>query len=153
MGLTDKQRLFISAYRVDPNTKRAAISAGYSDETASQAGSRLLKHPKVAFALSQAAPVAQASPSAADVKAAAFVPNLLAALSDEKSPLTYMLNVMNDPDADEERRDRMAVSAAPYCHTKKGEGGKKDSAKDAARVASTGKFAAGVAPKLVVNNR
>jgi hypothetical protein len=31
-------------------------------------------------------------------------------------PLEYMLAVMNDPAADELRRDRMAIAAAPYCH-------------------------------------
>jgi len=33
-------------------------------------------------------------------------------------PLEYMLHVMNDPNAPVERRDYMAVSAAPYCHQK-----------------------------------
>lgn len=32
------------------------------------------------------------------------------------SPLEYMLEVMRDPTADKERRDRMAIAAAPYCH-------------------------------------
>ncbi len=33
-------------------------------------------------------------------------------------PLEHMLKVMNDPNADNERRDRMAVAAAPYVHPK-----------------------------------
>lgn len=32
------------------------------------------------------------------------------------SPLDYMLKVMNDHKADFERRDRMAIAAAPYVH-------------------------------------
>ena len=32
------------------------------------------------------------------------------------SPLDYMLAVINDPRADLERRDRMAICAAQYCH-------------------------------------
>src|SRR4051794_35513527 len=31
-------------------------------------------------------------------------------------PLAYMLRVMNDPGAEPERRDRMAIAAAPFMH-------------------------------------
>lgn len=34
------------------------------------------------------------------------------------TPLDYMLRVMRDPNADEERRDKMAAAAAPYVHPK-----------------------------------
>ncbi|RIY00201.1 hypothetical protein D3218_13015 [Aureimonas flava] len=34
------------------------------------------------------------------------------------TPLDYMLKVMRNPRADGERRDRMAVAAAPYVHPK-----------------------------------
>lgn len=34
------------------------------------------------------------------------------------TPLEYMLSVMNDPGADNARRDRMAQAAAPYVHPK-----------------------------------
>ena len=33
-------------------------------------------------------------------------------------PLDYMLGVINDPTADVERRDRMAICAAQYCHAR-----------------------------------
>ena len=32
------------------------------------------------------------------------------------TPLEYMLSVINDPEADAGRRDRMAIAAAPYIH-------------------------------------
>jgi hypothetical protein len=32
------------------------------------------------------------------------------------TPLAYMLAVINDPAADPDRRDRMAICAAQYCH-------------------------------------
>lgn len=67
------------------------------------------------------------------------------------TPLEYMLHVMNSQSATPDRRDRMAVAAAPYVHGKKGEGGKKDALKDAAQRAAN-KFAPKVPPKLVVNN-
>jgi hypothetical protein len=33
-------------------------------------------------------------------------------------PLTYMLDVMRDGNADQKRRDAMAIAAAPYLHAK-----------------------------------
>jgi hypothetical protein len=35
-----------------------------------------------------------------------------------ETPLDYMLRVMRDPQADHERRDKMAVGSAPYVHAK-----------------------------------
>ncbi len=34
------------------------------------------------------------------------------------TPLDYMLAVMRDAGADDARRDRMAIAAAPYCHAR-----------------------------------
>jgi hypothetical protein len=34
------------------------------------------------------------------------------------TPLEYMLHVVNDPKADVDRRDRMAIAAAPFVHEK-----------------------------------
>lgn len=66
-------------------------------------------------------------------------------------PLSYMLKVMNDPNEPKERRDRMAVSAAPYVHPRKGEGeGKKEGKEERAREAAKGKFKAGRAPLALV---
>ena len=36
-----------------------------------------------------------------------------------KLPLDYMLEVMRDPEADNERRDDMARAAAPYLHARR----------------------------------
>jgi hypothetical protein len=36
------------------------------------------------------------------------------------TPLQWMLHVMNDPQADADIRDRMAIQAAPYCHARPG---------------------------------
>ena len=66
-------------------------------------------------------------------------------------PLDYMLKVMNDEDAEPERRDRMAIAAAPFMHPRKGEGkGKKDERDERAKAASSGKFSAGRAPISLV---
>ena len=67
------------------------------------------------------------------------------------SPLEYMLNVMNDELADKNRRDRMAIAAAPFIHSRKGEGlGKKDEASERAKTAGAGRFSASASPKLTV---
>lgn len=67
------------------------------------------------------------------------------------TPLEYMLAVMRNLNADPGRRDRMAVAAAPYLHPKAGEQGKKESKKDAADRAATGRFAAAAPPKSLAN--
>ena len=56
------------------------------------------------------------------------------------SPLDYMLSVMNDPDADDTRRDRMAIAAAPYVHARAADAkpGKKEEAEQAALTAERG---------------
>lgn len=52
------------------------------------------------------------------------------------SPLEYMLDVMNNPAADETRRDRMAIAAAPFVHSKaEGIRGKKEGAEIEAQAA------------------
>jgi phage terminase small subunit len=66
----------------------------------------------------------------------------------ERTPLEYMLKVMNDTTADASRRDRMAIAAAPFVHGKIPEGGKKDARNDAAKDASGGKFKPAAAPSL-----
>lgn len=51
MSLTPKQERFVEAYLLDPNGKKAAIAAGYSERCAEVEASRLLRHPKVAAEL------------------------------------------------------------------------------------------------------
>ena len=71
----------------------------------------------------------------------------------KKNPLEYMLSVMNDPTVSEERRDRLAIAAAPFVHPRAGAAGKKDERAERAKAVGTGKFAPPPAPKLVVNNK
>jgi hypothetical protein len=75
---------------------------------------------------------------------------LFAAERDNLSPLDYMLSVMNDPAADDGRRDRMAQAAAPYVHAKPGDApkGKKEERQEAADKAAVGKFAVPAAPSI-----
>jgi phage terminase small subunit len=54
MSLTEKQRLFVRAYLIDGNGKKAAIAAGYSPKGAEVQASRMLSHVKVQQALAEA---------------------------------------------------------------------------------------------------
>lgn len=65
---------------------------------------------------------------------------LLIPLADDATPLDYMLQVMRDPHADPERRDRMALGAAPYMHGRKAPSTKKDEAAAKAQATRTGRF-------------
>jgi hypothetical protein len=56
-------------------------------------------------------------------------------------PLDYLLTVINDATVAPERRDRIAIAAAPYCHPRLIEPqkvGKKDREADAAEMAGMG---------------
>lgn len=70
------------------------------------------------------------------------------------SPLDYMLSVMNDGAADDTRRDRMAIAAAPFVHQKPAEASnsvKKQRQEAGERVAKGGgKFAAPAPPLRLV---
>lgn len=54
MALQEKQRRFAEEYIVDLNASQAAIRAGYSEKTAGQIGSRLLKNVEVQEAVKKA---------------------------------------------------------------------------------------------------
>lgn len=57
-----------------------------------------------------------------------------------ETPLDYMLAIMNDAEADDGRRDRMAIAAAPYVHARAADAkpGKKEEAEQAALTAERG---------------
>src|SRR5262245_27510863 len=59
----------------------------------------------------------------------------------QMTPLQYLLKVINEPNDDSDRKDRLASAAAPYCHPKLMERhtvGKKDQQADAAEQAGMG---------------
>jgi len=70
------------------------------------------------------------------------------------SPLEYMLSVMNDDQAERDRRDKMAIAAAPYVHAKADEAkaGKKEQKQQAAEQVAKGRFAPRSGPRLAVVN-
>lgn len=67
-------------------------------------------------------------------------------------PLDYMLRVLNDPETDQDRRDKMAQLAAPYLHAKaEAKGTKKEGQLKRAGEVAEGRFGARPAPGKVVN--
>lgn len=89
-----------------------------------------------------AAPVAPAESKLPE----GFIPSDM--VTEHRTPLDYMLAVVNDPTIDAARRDRMAVAAAPYLHPKVAESGKKEDRAAAASAATSGRFGPPAAPKL-----
>lgn len=66
-------------------------------------------------------------------------------------PLDYLLEVMRDPTEERGRRMQAATLAAPYCHPKKGESGKKEEKAAAAKKIAS-RFTPAAPPKLVAAN-
>lgn len=64
MALTDKKRRFVDAIRSGLTGKKAAIAAGYSEVTAAQPASRLMKDKAVMEALSRKEEVNKAKEAA-----------------------------------------------------------------------------------------
>lgn len=85
-----------------------------------------------------------------EVKSTDGLVTVMDAPSENLTPLEYMLRTMNDPSETAARRAWAAQSAAPYCHSRKGEGNKKEERGDKAKAAGTGKFAASPPPLRVI---
>lgn len=66
-------------------------------------------------------------------------------------PLDYLLEVMRDHTEERGRRMQAATLAAPYCHPKKGEAGKKEEKAAAAKKIAS-RFSPAAPPKLVAAN-
>lgn len=91
-------------------------------------------------------PVQTTSPAQQDP----FIPRTPEELS-KLMPLDYLLEVMRDEFEERGRRMQAATIAAPYCHAKKGESGKKEQKDEAAKKVAS-RFSPAAPPKLVVNN-
>ncbi|MET1069983.1 MAG: terminase small subunit [Pseudomonas prosekii] len=161
MALTPKQRAFVVAVAGGASNKDAAIAAGYAVSSASVAGSRLAKHPEVMAALAKsgfnknvkATAKKQTTPSGVEAGADESVEagfDLAQALR-HSDPKDFLLAVMNDFGSDAKLRVDAAKALMPFVHTRKGESGKKESAKEAAEKAA-GKFSRQAPPKLVAAN-
>ncbi|AXO88435.1 terminase small subunit [Pseudomonas parafulva] len=172
MALTSRKRAFIAALREGASKRDAAVAAGYSEKTASAAGSRLVKDKDVAAELYKLRALGLMPPDVkgnvkADVKAkppakAAQQPETApeaAPVADDQAdpepagfdlaqallhrdPKDFLLSVMNDMGTEPKLRVDAAKALMPFVHPRKGESGKKDQAQAKAEQASTGKFGA-----------
>jgi len=156
MALTDKKRRFADALQSGASKRDAAIAAGYSERTASQAGSKLAKDPDVIAAISRKTRVKNATP--AEVKAAGKVNSPAEAGAPEEGlvfaefddPRDFLVAVMNEQAAEPRLRVDAAKALMPYIHGKVADQGKKEAVADAAKQAGKGRYARGKPPLTIV---
>ena len=145
MTMTTKKRLFAEAKREGKTNTEAAVAAGYSIETAAQAGSRLAKDKDVIGAIDRKTTIEVAKEVAKEKGIELEMPDLGTMYKDPKD---FLMAVMNDVESDMKTRSEAAKALMPFIHQKKGESGKKEvDAENAKKIAS--RFSAVAAPKLV----
>jgi phage terminase small subunit len=152
MALTGKKRAFADAVLAGFSNKEAAIRAGFSEKTASAAGSRNVKDPDVKAYVEKHRAAASGKAVAAGKAAAPSAPpgDDLIDIPPTADPIEFLTTIMNEPAADLRFRIDAAKAMLPFKHQKLGEGGKKDQKQDAAAKAGAGKFSATAPPKLVM---
>jgi len=149
MALTGKKRAFADAVLAGFSNKEAAIRAGFSEKTASAAGSRNVKDPDVK-AYVDAHRKNPATTGAKLPSAAPGPPDDAVEIPHTVDPVEFLTNVMNEPAADLRLRIDAAKAMLPFKHQKLGEGGKKDQKQEAAQKAAS-RFGRATPPKLVAN--
>src|SRR5437868_2393612 len=115
MALTGKKRAFADAVLAGFSNKEAAIRAGYSEKTASAAGSRLVKEPDVKSYI-------EGNRKAPASGAASQRPTGPIGASDDVSfeipptddPIKFLTNIMNEPAADIRYRIDAAKAMLPF---------------------------------------
>lgn len=145
MAITQKKKLFAQAKREGKSNTDAAIFAGYSADTAPQAGSRLAKDKDVIGEIGRKEKIEVAKEVAKEKGIELEMPDLGTMYKDPKD---FLMAVMNDVESDMKTRSEAAKALMPFIHQKKGESGKKEvDAENAKKIAS--RFSAVAAPKLV----
>lgn len=145
MALTGKKRAFADAVLAGFSNKEAAIRAGFSEKTASAAGSRNVKDPDVKAYLEnhRAAGVSASGGTGIPPPTA----DNLVDIPSTTDPMEFLTNLMNEPAADIRIRADVAKALMPFKHQKLGEGGKKDQKNEEAKKVAS-RFSAAAAPKL-----
>lgn len=72
-----------------------------------------------------------------------------------ETALDFAMAVINDPDANQDAKIRLAIAAMPFQHPKleAAAAGKKEQRQEKANEVAKGKFASPAPPKLIVDNR
>lgn len=156
MALTAKGKAFAQAVADGMSNKDAAISAGYSEKTAAQQGSKLSKNPEIIAyieKLTSAKKLTSEKPEQSNpiqvVKVekiesgpeqvhGQFVGRDEIAIGSHEDPLEYLKSVWMDKDQDEELRVACAKAALPYVHGKVADKGKKQTKAEEAQAAAKG---------------
>lgn len=150
MALTAKMKAFAQAVVDGLSNKDAAISAGYSEKSAMQQGSKLANNPEIIAYIDQFKSVKKLTPKSE--KLTLKKPKVNSVDSEENDnplddenyakddPLQFLLDVMNKSD-DMFMRVNAAKAALPYVHGKVADKGKKETkAEEAKKAAQSGKF-------------
>lgn len=145
MAITQKKKLFAQAKREGKSNTDAAIFAGYSADTAPQAGSRLAKDKDVIGEIGRKEKIEVAKEIAKETGIRLDIPDLGVMYKDPKD---FLMAVMNDPESDIKTRSEAAKALMPFIHQKKGETGKKEASEENAKKIAS-RFSAVAAPKLV----
>lgn len=140
--LTEQQRRYAESRFAGLSKKESAMAAGCPEKTASQAGSRLEKHPNVVAHLARL----KAAESDANPAAGRDAPPPAAEGAFYEDPMQLLQAVMNDRTEDRKIRLQAAIALLPYIHQKLGEGGKKDQQANDAAGAVKGRFAPAAPP-------
>ncbi len=146
MALTGKKKAFADAVLAGKSNKDAAIAAGYSEKTASAAGSRIVKEPDVKAYLDKHRQEPKDSVAPPPDDWPKFDLNAVLTHSD---PMAFLRAAMNDAELDPKQRIEAAKAMLPYTHKRLGEGGKKETRQEEAKKVA-GKFASGRPPLRVV---
>jgi len=163
MALTAKSKAFAQAVVDGMSNKDAAISAGYSEKTAMQQGSKLAKLPEVIAYIAKLK--ADKKLTSKDEKLTSLKPKPSSnvqvvkvekiesgpeqahgqfvgrdeiAIGAPEDPLEYLKSVWMDEKQDEELRVACAKAALPYVHGKVADKGKKQTKAEEAQAAAKG---------------
>lgn len=138
MALTAKKKAFAQAKHDGADNKEAAIFAGYSPETASQAGSRLAKDPDVVAHIERLKINTEVKTDVKPDPKPIITKKDIETAGSRADPLKFLEEIWTDPVEDMKLRMDAAKAALPYFHGKVAEKGKKESQADDAKAAATG---------------
>ena len=163
MALTAKSKAFAQAVVDGMSNKDAAISAGYSEKTAMQQGSKLAKLPEVIAYITKLRADKKLTPkdekltsskpkptsnvqvvkvgkieSGPEQAHGQFVGRDEIAIGSHEDPLEYLKSVWMNERADEKLRLDAAKAGLPYVHGKVADKGKKETKTDEAKAAAKG---------------
>ena len=138
MALTEKKKKFAHAHLDGMDNKQAAIFAGYSPETASQAGSRLAKDPDVVAHIERLKINTEVKAETKPEPRPIITKKDIETAGSRADPLRFLEEIWTDPVEDMKLRMDAAKAALPYFHGKVAEKGKKETKADEAKKATQG---------------